>query len=239
MKYNHSQNPLWHGVKIENAAQIIKNGKFEARTTQRYWPDGKRRKDTDPDYRSSFIMKGWSMTRDFVFGASWSDVVFEIDKEKLKNRFKIQPLSWNSSMNHLTDHKKESEEFVIARLTGKTFDDYQDMYEKMMDDIYEEYEKTGDRSILTDFPYDDFWGLIKAPEPKIIPMSFCSGIYIDSAMEKIYGTDNKDIEIIKSHELFKGIYDGDKLNELKNQTENHVSNIISGINIKNKMKLSR
>lgn len=236
MKYNHGENPLWHGVDIENAAKIIDNGKFEARTTQRYWPDGLRRKDNHPKYNSSQIMKGWSMTRDFLFAASWSNVVFELDKAKIQERFKIQPFSWNSSMNSIRDHKKEREEFVIARFTGKSFDDYRDMYEKMIDDIYEEYEKTGDRSILNDFPYDNFFDLIKAPESKTIPIEFCKSIYLDSQVEKIYGSDNKDIKTIKSNPLYKGTYDGEKLIDINNDTQRIVENLIDISNQRKKLK---
>ena len=58
---------LFHGLKIEYAMKALMENKIEARTFQRWWPDGKRRQEDDPLYKSSFIMKGFSTTRDFDF----------------------------------------------------------------------------------------------------------------------------------------------------------------------------
>ena len=52
------------------------NNKIDGYTWQRYWPDGKRRKDDDPDYNKSFYMKGLSLTREIDYAKSWNGVVF-------------------------------------------------------------------------------------------------------------------------------------------------------------------
>lgn len=125
MKYRgDSNNPLWHGIKLENAVKVLESGIIEARTTQRYWLDGRIRKDDSSDYETSKIMKGWSMSRDFYFAGAWSGVVLENDKDRLRNKFKIIPMVWNYTIGRgaKPDHKKGREEFVLARKTGKSFD---------------------------------------------------------------------------------------------------------------------
>ena len=138
-------------------------------------------------------MKGWSMTRDFYFAGSWAGVVLEIDKDKLKDRFEIKPIAWNYTMAGKMPnyHKKEREEFVIARRIGKTFDEIIEEYQEKMEKAYEEYSRTGKSEAIDSFPFDDWIDYLKAPESKTIPMSFVKGIWLSDKMVEIYGEGNE------------------------------------------------
>ena len=57
--------PLYHSYRdIAFAILAIKNNEIAATSTQRFWKDGRRLKDDNTDYYSSFWMKGVSTTRD-------------------------------------------------------------------------------------------------------------------------------------------------------------------------------
>lgn len=169
--------PLYHAMDFENFLIALDKNKLEARTTQRYWLDGKRRKDRDPDYNESKWMKGWSMTRDFDFAARWNGIVIVFDKEDLKKEFEIEPYCWNFSIegvkNH--DHKKEREEFVIGIKTNKTEEDYKKETDRYNNLLHRRYRKTKDEKHLNEIkswiekfsepegkPIDDFKNKIKA-----------------------------------------------------------------------------
>lgn len=230
-------NPLYHGVKIENAVKILDEKVLSARTTQRYWPDGIRRKDKDPEYESSFIMKGWSTSRDFYFAGAWSGVVFVLDKEEIKNNFEIMPISWNYSMAGLRDHKKEREEFIIARKTGMSFDDFRDQHERKRDELYDKYEETGDKTILKELKYNDYLDYLKAPEKKIIPLSAVKGVFIEKELIDIYKQENEMIKKIMAHTLYKGLYDGNDVKLKNKQNQETVQTIISRLTESKRRKL--
>lgn len=228
-------NPLYHGVKLDNVVKILEEEKLSARTTQRYWPDGLRRKDKDKQYQSSLVMKGWSTTRDFYFAGAWSDVVLVLDKDKIQQNFEIIPFSWNYSINGLTDHKKEREEFIVARKTGLTFDGLRDEYEKLQDEMYEKYSKTGDKSILKSFEYEDYFHYLKKPESKTIPLEHVKGFYISDDILKRFSK-SEYLKTLIEHPLFKGTYDRkDVADKNKNNIES-VRNMIARFNNNKKIK---
>ena len=116
-----NKNILFHALKFEYALNALRDDKIQGRTTQRYWKDGLRRKDNDPQYEDSFWMKGFSCTRDFEFAKNWGAIVFVFDKDKIKESKKIVPYAWNYMRKHCTpDHKKEREEFVILKKLEST-----------------------------------------------------------------------------------------------------------------------
>lgn len=119
--------PLYHAFsKPKYAALSLKNNELAATSSQRFWADGKRRKDNDPEYNGSFWMKGVSFTRDFAYAKQWGDVVFQIDQTILTQQTKITPFNWGFSIpdnlfgkgNH---QKREREEFAIVKKTPDTY----------------------------------------------------------------------------------------------------------------------
>jgi translation initiation factor IF-1 len=111
-------NVVYHGMKIPFAMQALRADKLEGRTIQRYWPDGKRMKDNQPGYDESFWLKGFSTTRDIKYAQTWGEVVLELDKNKIAQRFKIIPFNWGYSIPADNHHKKEREEFIKNRHHG-------------------------------------------------------------------------------------------------------------------------
>lgn len=148
-----NENVLFHGVKSHHALQQLNEGVIEGYTHQRYWNDGLRRKDNHPDYESSYILKGISTTRDLEYAKNWGQVVYILDKEKIRNRFKVLPYSWGYSIPdsttpgmgqttfHKFRHKREREEFVVLGKIKKSFDDLRNEWENLYDGSENEPEE--------------------------------------------------------------------------------------------------
>jgi hypothetical protein len=122
--------PLYHGInKIEHAITALKNNRLAATTTQRFWPDGKRRVQQSPndqEYENSYWMKGLSLTRDKDMAFGWGNVVFILDQTKLAQRYKFVPLNWMYSIKNSISRKKEREEFLVVKSTPDTYHDQVD-----------------------------------------------------------------------------------------------------------------
>lgn len=120
MRYSEISTPiLFRGFRELNFfADAIVHDRIVGSTTQRYWPDGKRRKDNDPEYQSSNWMKGVSFTRDIKFAMKWGSAVIAVDKSIIAQRHKIVPFNWGYSIPSGNHHKREREEFVITHLGG-------------------------------------------------------------------------------------------------------------------------
>jgi hypothetical protein len=213
---------LYHGVKLEVAVKIIESDEMKGSTTQRYWQDGKVRKDDDPDYETSKWMKGWSMTRSFDFAFLWSGIVFEFDKNDLKKDFEIKPISWNYTIGrgYEADHKKEKEEFVISKRTEMSTSDYERKVEEIQDKYYEEYKIDKDINKLRKSDIN-FIDLLKKPEGKKIKNvnHLIKSIYLSNSIVDSYGKENKDIQKILSHPKFKGILEEEEFT-IKKEQEN-------------------
>tara|TARA_B100000073_G_scaffold348064_1_gene364838 strand:- start:5036 stop:5788 length:753 start_codon:yes stop_codon:yes gene_type:complete len=223
---------LYHGVKLDVAEKIIDNDKMEARTTQRYWEDGKKRKDNDPDYETSKWMKGWSMTRSFDYAFLWSGLVLEFDKADLQKEFKIEPISWNYTIGRINpadiDHKKEREEFIVASRTGKNTKDYERIAEEIQESAYQEYEKTKDVDKLRELGELSFIDLLKKPEgkPLLNVNNKIKSIYISNALVEIYSLENEKIQKVLNHPKFKGILKEEEF-QLKVEAERDVKRKLS------------
>jgi hypothetical protein len=182
---------LYHGyAKPEFASLAIKNNELAATTAQRFWADGKRRKEDDPEYKNSYWMKGVSTTRDFKFAKSWGVVVFSLDQSKINHNYKIIPFNWEYSMVSRKSHKREREEFVVKK---STMDNYFDS----IDDHNPEKKQ---------FNFNRFG----SAEGSIKPLNkFLNGIWMDEFLEKnvSYWNESKEsLDLLKNHPLFKGYY---------------------------------
>lgn len=176
--YRAYREPKW-------AVRALRDDELVGSTTQRYWPDGKRRMDDDPEYRTSFWMKGLSMTRDMEFAKVWGDVVMVFDQRLLAQRFKIEPFNWGFSIPQGNHHKREREEFIVLKKTGKTFQDE-------------------DGSVQS---YRDF----ATPEGSIKGMSkYLIGFWLDESLNTpggyTHGLPDDDLSYLKSHPKFLGYF---------------------------------
>lgn len=230
-----TNNPLYHGVKLDIAIKLLETNEMQGSTIQRYWEDGKVRKDDDPDYETSKWMKGWSMTRSFNFALFWSGIVFEFEKEDLSKEFEIRPISWNYTIGkgYVADYKKEFEEFIIAKRTGKSSADY----ERIAEEFYEEYYEKYDKGEPVEEPNFNGWvDLLKRPEGKKIKdlNNKLKAIYLSDHIVNIYGKDNKNIQKLISHEKFKGIINREPLKKKVEEEKSVKANISRRERNKNK-----
>lgn len=200
-KIDEIKTPLYHSISLKNFELALEKNKLEARTTQRYWTDGIRRKDKDPLYETSKWMKGWSMTRDFDFAARWNDIVLVFEKEDLNRNLQIEPYSWNFSIASIpnTDHKKEREEFVVALKTNKSTNEYKKITDRENALNRRRYQKTKDEKYLDNVI--NYIEKMKSPEGKGIELSKIKGIYISERVK-----DKEVISNITQLSQFKGFF---------------------------------
>lgn len=186
--YRAYQEPKW-------AIAALKDDKLVGSSAQRYWPDGVRRKDDDPEYRNSFWMKGLSMTRDFEYAKMWGDVVMVFDQRLLSQRHKIEPFNWGFSIPGGNHHKREREEFVVLKKTGDTFGD-------------ENFSGTG----VTRLDLNRF----KEPEGAIVPLTkYLIGFWLDETLNEPegykHGMTEADLEYLKTHPKCLGYFKNPRL----------------------------
>lgn len=193
---------LYHGYNDpENFVTAMKTDQMAGFTTQRYWDDGKRRKDNDPEYQGSNWMKGVSFTRDPRFAMRWGRVMIAVDQSIIAQRHKMVPFNWGYSIPEREhgirqDHKREREEFAITHMG--------DQYNR--DDGVFDYHR------------------FKKPEGAIKNLSkFLRGIWLDRTIvwddpqdrhpmseyfQKKLADAGMPVEQIIAHPLFKGYYRG-------------------------------
>lgn len=219
-----SRQTIWHAVKLKHAAEQIISGKMNPHTRHRYWPDGKRRKEDDPLYEGSYWMYGWSMTREKKYAFNWSDVVFELDAEKIAHHFKIEQIAWNNLFSHKTHNKKEYEEFVVAHYEPRSIDDLKQQQqdrESQMDILYDQIYATHDeiKKLALQSQLDTLekehqswmkdWD---TPRGKSIDLNECiKGIYLKKFVYDIFSTSSyqEDIDflnVVINHPKYKGLY---------------------------------
>ncbi len=137
--------PLYHAIEYKRAMEALIQNKLGGYSIQRYWEDGRRRKDDEDDYESGLYMRGLSLTRDVDYAKDWNDIIFVFDQEKLKNKWKILPYNWGYSIGggykQGSNAKREREEFLITGVSStnnpRTKKPYKDKYKdhKSFDDM--------------------------------------------------------------------------------------------------------
>lgn len=196
---------LWHGIKLEHAETILSSNQIGGRTTQRYWLDGRRRKEGEADYQSSFWLKGISTTRDPQFAVNWGSVILELDQERIAHNFKIIPYAWNFHIDNVikTDSKREREEFIVLSFTGRTSDDYMKEWEEYRDRLQNDPDTTG----WDEREYKDWLAMWTRPEGRpLAPLDrFLKGVYLNDGSVQIYGEENSTIQYVMAHPKFKGL----------------------------------
>lgn len=207
--------PLYHGVRHRHAIEQLQTNRIEGRTTQRFWPGGKRLRDDHPDYNDSFWLKGVSMTRTFAYAKSWADIVYVIDQRKLSQRYKVVPFNWGyaNAKNRNPNPKRETEEFVILGKIFKSMNQFIEDYNDERDAMWDQHDtarEQGDEKTVQRLKAEldamptamEAWsGPIGS---NIEPLdAYLLGIYADE-IHKTLGA--KNIEVITDHPLFKGFF---------------------------------
>ena len=215
---------LWHGVDFFKVETILDRGYFEAHTTQRFWDDGIRRKDNDPEYNNSKWMYGWSMSRDINVSKNFSFIIFACDKKELQKNMKVKPYSWGFSIASGFKHKREKEEFVISGGTIHSENYYKQEFarlEKESDQLFDEMYKDGVsleekekikekiKDLENKMDQNNFVEQLTKPKGKKLPVSSAIGFFIDKKeMDFFEGictkTEKNRIEKLITHPLFLG-----------------------------------
>lgn len=194
---------VFHATKLQYILEALSEGKIHGRTGQRYWEDGKRRKDNDPEYNDSYWMKGISTTRSLEYASNWADVVLVLDLEKIKNTKEVVPYAWNYLMSYNAHNKKETEEFVVLSKQKRKYIKLEDPEFKKE---YDEAMGSGDEEIIKIYqdlatkPYQS-----KDPEGFIDLNKCLKGIFLVGDVVDIFGVDNNIISELLKHPQFLGI----------------------------------
>lgn len=191
-----NDNILWHGIQVEHASLGLINKYLSARTTHRYWENGRTLKDNHPDYETSGWQFGWSTTRERNFAGAWRDVVFILDKKKIQEEFKVKPLSWSYKVSQGSGYfKKEREDFIVSAKDLRTLKEVKKDYHKIIDadDYNGEYEDMY-----------DYW--YQHNGKKLNLDKVLKGILISDSTLEIFGKDDEDVKSVMNHEKFLGVY---------------------------------
>lgn len=207
--------PLYHGVRHNHAIKQLQANKIEGRTTQRFWPDGRRLRDDHPDYKNSFWLKGVSTTRTLAYAQNWADVVYVLDQRKLTQRYKVIPFNWGyaNAQTRNPNPKRETEEFVVLGKIYKSMERFIEDYNDERDVMWDEYaaaEKKRNREKM-----DEILAKLKSmptameawmgpTTSNIEPLdAYLTGIYADKIHETLGA---KNIDIITNHPKFIGYF---------------------------------
>jgi len=202
-------------VRFDHAVKQLKENRIEGRTTQRFWPDGRRLKDDHPEYEDSFWLKGVSLTRDINYAKNWADIVYVIDQTKLSQRYKIMPFNWGyaNAKSRGQDHKREREEFVVLGKIYKSLHQFIEDYNDEREALWDRYDKLLDsgqkeaaekiKQQIREMP--DAMDAWQGPTTSHIePLDqYLLEIYADKIHD---GLNDKKFEIIRSHPKFAGFF---------------------------------
>jgi len=205
--------PLYHGVSAYYAIEQLQKNRIEGRTTQRFWPDGRRLKDNHPDYNDSFWLKGISLTRSLAYAQHMGGVVYVLDQAKLTQRYKIIPHNWGYSIPQGNHHKREQEEFLVLGRIFKSLNQFIEEYHNARDELWDKYHKSnnsGNQALaakikqeLDDMP--DVMDAWQGPtQTNLDPLDhYLLKIY---AIDSIQDSPKNKFDSITSHPKFAGFY---------------------------------
>jgi len=110
-----SSSKLYHATKLQYCKDQLQHDRVMAAMIHRFWKDGKRRERGDPGYDDHVWIKGLSLSRNLRFCLKWGILVFELDRELLKRKYKLLPITWfsqNTADPKGTYRRRESEEYL-------------------------------------------------------------------------------------------------------------------------------
>lgn len=217
---------LFHGVKHQYAKEILTRQSILGYTHQRYWENGKKHNEDDPEFDNSFRMKGISMSRDLEYALNWADVLLVFDRTKIKHRHKIEPYAWShhfsksyaSNNPNSPSSKKEREDYVVLSKNKRTYKN-QDNKEWM-----KEYEEIMNHSFdnMTDGEIEEFKKFqekmtkekdnmnlqdLTTPEGEFdfSKNDALVGVALKQTFVDVYGPDHDLVLFLRKHPLFLGI----------------------------------
>ncbi|MFA5489109.1 MAG: hypothetical protein WC284_07795 [Candidimonas sp.] len=218
---------VYHAMDVDHAITALKRNRIEGRTFQRYWADGVRRKENDPLYKNSLLMKGISTTRDIRYVAEWKSVVFKFNLSKISQNYSVIPYAWNYHFdpkhNIEINHKREKEEFIILAKPNKTTIEYNAIQDQLDDALDNGDDETYKRLIMKYGVKElEHSSWLSVPEGQLFPLSkYIEGIYINWISAMIYGAENKKLKEIANHDKFIGLIklkqDVDKIDDIENR----------------------
>ena len=239
---------VWHGMRLDRFKKLEENGgAMQAYTTQRYWKDGKLRKDNEPDYNDSYWYHGWSLSRSKKVSSHFGEILYAIDLNEVKKEFKVIPISWNFTIGRAKNlnHKKEQEEFVIAHKGKHSLEEvarksqhYETRYDEILDLLKdnkttEKEKKALNEEIAEIEKFSDtnwFEKIMKGPKGKEMDINKISkGFFIVNKF-----LEPEDIEILKAHPKFLGIVEKVDINPEESPRPENLRN--SGITNSLKIK---
>ncbi len=217
---------VWHGMHFDKFKKLEENsGVMKAYTTQRYWKDGKLRKDNEPDYNDSYWYHGWSFSRSKKVSSNFGEILFAIDLNEVRKEFKVVPISWNFTIGRAKNlnHKKEQEEFVVAHKGKHSLEEiarksqyyetrYDEILELLKDSKTTEKEKIDlNKEIkeIEDFgEINWFKKIMQGPKGKEMDINkFSKGFFVVNKF-----LTEKQIETLKEHPKFLGIVETAEIN---------------------------
>lgn len=111
---------LYHATTLRNILNILDENRIEAKTTHtlsgvhyNYKSIFPIRDKSNPHVAQDGKIKGVSLTRSFAFARSWSEIILELDANKLKHNHKIINYSYYQTPNY-----DEAEEFIIGPINN-------------------------------------------------------------------------------------------------------------------------
>lgn len=209
---------FFHAVKTEYVRDILDRGGILGYTTHRYWDDGRRYKDNEPEYNNSYWMKGISMTLSLSYALGWGHVVLVFDKNEIIKRHPIENYNWGHHIAQGSrNHKKEYEEFVVLSKTGKRYlnKDNPEFKEEM--DYFLNLKESPDctteelaeiRARYDKKQNDICAGEFNTPEGEFVFGSALKGIIVRGSLIDIYGTEDALVQYLVNHPKFLGILEG-------------------------------
>lgn len=154
-------------------------------------------------------MKGISTTRDIEYAKGWGDVIYLLDKDKIRQHFKVIPYSWGYSIPqsstpgmgqtlfHKFRHKREREEFIVLATIEKSFD----QLEQEWIELYSEAEEPVK-------PFVNMFDYMFGKKGEIDLNNILKGVLIVNKETSLMK--DEELEAIKKHSKFKGFVNQNK-----------------------------
>jgi hypothetical protein len=118
--------PIYHGVdQIRYAISALDQNFLLGKTSHGKWISGLRYPSYELSANSGESKYGISTTRDLLFALKWGEVVFELDQNKISQKYPIIPMNYfysNKSYKHSANNrlsKEEREEFIVTGKNGQ------------------------------------------------------------------------------------------------------------------------
>ena len=107
---------LYHATSLEFIKPILDSNMLRADTDHLIsdiYPERRTQYKSKLDYNDrTDTVAGVSLTRDKKFAEAWADVILVFEQNKLKQNYKLKPVSYFT--DDATNNRDESEEFVIG-----------------------------------------------------------------------------------------------------------------------------